>query len=77
MHEIQIRVNQTFHEYEQEFITAYREKKVINNLLAKCGLDVKEASSLFLNFEGAIVVCSTRNGVKWYVSAINSGFVGE
>lgn len=77
MHEIQIRVNKTFNEHEQEFITAYREKRVINNLLAKCGLDVKEASSLFLNFDGAFVVCSTRNGIKWYVSAINSGFVGE
>jgi hypothetical protein len=77
MHEIQFRFSKTLNEYEQEFITAYRDKKVINNLLAKCGLDVKAARAIFLNFEGAVVVCSTRNGIKWYVSAINSGFKGE
>lgn len=68
--EIVIGVNTLYKQYKKEFIKAYNSNGVVNDLLDKCKLPIKETKIFFLDFDDMLAVCMSKNGKKFYVDTL-------
>jgi hypothetical protein len=70
MNDITIGVNTKYKQFKKEFLIAHLKKQVVNNLLEICGLPIYEISTFFLDFDGSLIICHSKNMKKYYVDKV-------